>query len=949
MMIANYFLSKKVKDLIFLEERDYTDTLSVAEENRLIIVDDFWGQNFSPQVKSHSNFQREFQRIIGSIANTKNRYLILTSRDYVIRDVLRGAEPETENLLDTNKHIINIKDLSSEDKVKILLNHLLFYDFDLSYFHRAQYDDTFEYIIMHRNYSPRHLDFFIKSYLNGDYQSSYTFYESLYKYLDNPRAFWNEVFQKLNPTAKAILLILLVSGDPMGIEDLKASFNDIQIKAREILYEAIIPGDFYKELKKLEELYISINQDEYYYGTTIKFQSPGIKDYLLEFLRHDGYLWIHAIILKARFFNQLTLVFGTKEEKIDDYDSDIPLYGQKILLSLDLKRLLKQKLLSEFKELSFCNHEEKELTDQLTRYHSNDETEYFKLITLNHLFPIERDENKDIRNFMLESVLADIKSYDDNRHVVAHRSMIYFPSVVRLLLPYLETSPNDIIQIYYESITFATEYRYFYKFKEIYPVAFQKFYVNNIQRIRKHIKELIFDEIEYYLEQDEEEIGIELDSLLMGGIEELRTQYSFRLTERYLKELETTFELDLTSLRKENKSRKKTRYPASKFEQKEKEYKPKPYAAIIEEYLPAEEVDYQPIRFLTTHGYTELLKNLKSNKSALSSLKDEKEIFESICHFIVENKVTIRYLDTYQLIETFFNYHCVRINVQAELFVKAAYKIIEGLEQSNHYSATKSRVVKAFKEAGTQKIRIEDLKPILIPYNTWYRFGHSDIITYIIAKYIDCFGGDESSELVTKSLYIPYDHRILQFLQSANATKFWEFYIIPELEKLIGSINFTDQQTILLSFIDFFSIKFELAWKKKEKSFEFSSGSNSESHYENILHFCGIEFYISDFENYFVEDYQHGDNITKLSVNTNVLRRLYERVINTVPRRTSRYTSNGDPVTVFNIILYDFLKAEENYIIAEDIGMVSYVQGTIQAIRSIIENNKVLPTKHKRF
>lgn len=817
MMIANYFLGKKlVKGLIFLEERDYADTLSIAEEDRLIVVDDFWGQNFSPQVKSHSTFQREFQTIIGHFTSSRNCFLILTSRDYVIRDVFKGAEFEFQTLLNKNKHIINIEELSSEDKVKILLNHLLFYDFDLSYFQNAQYNDTFEHIINHQNYSPRHLDFFIKTYLNEDYQSSYAFYESLFKYLDNPTEFWNEAFQKLNPTAKAILLILLVSGDPMNIDDLKNSFNDIQIRAREILNEGIIPADFNKELKKLEEFYISANQDEYYYGTSIEFQSPGIKDYLLEFLRNDGYLWIHPIILKARFFNQLNFVFSTKEEKISDYESDTPLYGHKILLSEDLKGLLKQKLLIEFDSLSFCNHEGKELTDELTRYHTNDKIKYFKLIELNRLFPVERNENRDVRNFILDKVLVDIKSFDDNKKVVAHRSMIYFPRVIKYLLPYLEISPNDIIRLYYDSITFATEYEYFYGFKEIYPVPFQKFYDDNIQKIRKHIKNLIFEDIDYYLDQDEGKIGIELDYLLMVGIEELCKQYNFRLTERYIKELESTFEINLSSLRKEKKPQEKVKYHASKLKKKEKEHNPKPYSPIIEEYLPGEEEDYQFIRFLKAYGYAELIKDLKKNKTALANLKDAKEIFESTCHFIVINKVDISNLDTYQLIEKFFNYHCDRISVQPEACIKAAYKIIGGLEQSAHYSTTKSRVVQAFKETGLQNIIIEDFKPILIPYKNWYRFGHSDIKTYIIVKYVDCFEGDQFSKLVSESLWEHDNHRILQFLQSANNTKIWTFYLIPELERLFGCINFTNQQTVLISFIDFFNIEFELVWEKKK-------------------------------------------------------------------------------------------------------------------------------------
>lgn len=946
MLIANYFLNKKVKDMVFLQE-DFEKIGDVREDNRLIVVDDFWGQNFTAKEGrggQYSTYQRKFQQVVEHFSNSNNRYLILTSRDYVIKDMLNGAEFETQNLLNTNKYIIDIEELSNEDKVKILLNHLLFYDFDLSYFQDARYNDSFEHIIQHQNYSPRHLDFFIKTYLSEEYQSSYVFYESLYKYLGNPTAFWKEAFQKLNPTAKAILLILLVSGDPMNTDDLKSSFNNIQIKAREILNEGIIPTDFDRELKKLEEFYISSDWDEYYFDKSIKFQSPGIKDYLLEYLRNDGYLWIYPIISNASFFNQLTSVFSSKEEKINDYESEFPLYGQKIRLSEDLKSLLKQKLLTEFENLNFCNYEGKELTDELTRYHSNDETKSFKLIVLNRLFPIERNENIDVRNFMLDKVMVDINSFDGNRKVVDHRSMIYFPDVVKLLLPYLETSPNDIIRIYHKSINFADQYRYLYEFKEIYPLAFHKFYDNNIQSIKKHIKKLIFEDIDHYLEEDEGKIGIELDFLLNWGIEELRKQYNFRLTERYINELETTFEMNFSSLCKAKSPKKKACNTHSKFKQKEKEYNPKPYTTLIKEYLPGEEESYNPLLFLKKKGNKELLNVVKKSDSCLSSLKDSREIFEGICNFIVEYNVVVNELDTFQLIDKFFKCHCNRIRVQPELLIKATYKVIEELEQSDRYSTTKSRVFQVFKEIGMQKIQIEDLKPILIPYGNWYRFSDSDIKTYIVAKYVDSFEADQFSKRVTESLWEYDNHQILQFLSSANSRKIWISYLIPELERLLRSINFTNEKTALISFIDFFNVEFELAWEKKEKKFETFSGSNSESHYENLLHFCGIEFYVSDFEIYFEKDYQHGDTIAKLSINTEITRKLYKRVVETVPQKTSQYLASDDPVTIFEIKLCDFLKSEENYTIAIDIGMVSYIHDIIQEIREIVERGKFQTT-----
>ena len=71
------------------------------------------------------------------------------------------------------------------------------------------------------------------------------------------------------------------------------------------------------------------------------------------------------------------------------------------------------------------------------------------------------------------------------------------------------------------------------------------------------------------------------------------------------------------------------------------------------------------------------------------------------------------------------------------------------------------------------------------------------------------------------------------------------------------------------------------------------------------------------------------------------MRKLYKRVIETVPQKTSRYLAGDDSVTIFEIKLSDFLKTEENYTIANDIGMVSYVHDIIREIREIIESKKV--------
>ncbi|MBK7700504.1 MAG: AAA family ATPase [Saprospiraceae bacterium] len=481
-MIANYFINRKKSEVFYLGENDYAETTSVLENNRLIIVDDFWGQNFSPKIKDNSTYEREFVSLINNFKSFDNSYLILISREYILKDILKNAELETEHIVRDNKYIIQLKDYSKEDKVKIFLNHLIFYDFELAYLESLSYSDEFEHILNHKNYSPRILEIFIKRYKIEVYQSSYDFYDKLHKYLDNPIEYWTQAFKKLSPNAQLILLVLLITSDPMNSEDLRNSFNSVQEDARNYLNLKINPQEFETE------------------------------------------------------------------------KSDIVLYGEKIVLNESLKKELKNKILTEFETLQFSNYEEREFSDQLTKFYTKNETKYLKLHTISRLLNIDILNNKDVKEFVLSQISKDFERFKINKgKIVEHHSMIYFPSIIKRFFPYLNFTKNEILTIFYESITFAIEYDYFYDFKEIFPIEFNYFYTSNILNIRKHIKELIEDDIDYYLWEDND---LELDTFTSFTIEELSKKYKFRLSTKYLKNLENTFDIKFPFKHKEKRKSK---------------------------------------------------------------------------------------------------------------------------------------------------------------------------------------------------------------------------------------------------------------------------------------------------------------------------------------------------------------------------------------------------------
>lgn len=276
--------------------------------------------------------------------------------------------------------------------------------------------------------------------------------------------------------------------------------------------------------------------------------------------------------------------------------------------------------------------------------------------------------------------------------------------------------------------------------------------------------------------------------------------------------------------------------------------------------------------------------------------------------------------------------------MQQDSFIELGIKLLENIEQSNNYTFTKSTILKVINELNVN-INIKDLNPFIIPYRNWYKFSHSDIETYFRAKHISSFNKEQFSELITENLMHPDESNLLVFLQSTNKNKLWNYYIIPEIERLIGHLNFTNQQKTLSTFVDFFNIEFDLEWDKKEEAFRCYSSSNVESHYDHIFNFCNIKSYISDFEIYFEKELQNKETINRLFINTEALNKLYKTTKNNTPKKQVRDILSNQLKTVFEIKLLDFINNDENYNVLNYIGMVKYADYLIQKLKETRTNS----------
>lgn len=938
-MIVNYFINQKVENVLFLTDNDLVEVEGLYQENQIIVVDDFWGQNFSP-IHRDGTLLRNFNRIVNDFKESKSRYLILTSREYIIKDVLNHSENETRQILNTDRFIVNLDDYSKEDKVRIFLNHILYYDFEKSFFSQLKYGDTLENIIEHPNYSPRHIEYFIKEFLKYEDQGSFNFYHSFKNYLKNPFEYWNNNFNNLNGTSKLILLLLLISSDPIDLFDLEKSFIAVQNSIRNNLNENIEPLKFNKELKILENFYIISEKQNYSNQIFIRFQNPGIKDFLLEYLRTDGKLWIEPLIKNALFFNQLNFIFEVQDE-INNSLSNEPAFGKKIILSNELKKILKNKLLTEFDILNFCFQEDNLYEYKFSSKYTSAETKYPKLFWLTTLFDISKDENLDVRNFIFEEVKKDIDTYtSDKDKIVNKHSISDFPEVIKRLSPYVNFDAKYLINCYWESCSSTSEYSHLFNFKEIFPEEFNSFFKNNITAIKKAIKYHIIDDIDYYRWYDMED---ELDSHLNYYIEEVCINYKIRLTSKFIEEIEGIAEREVIILSRVTKKKDK-KIKKTKFNPKYN-FKPKKFEAIVNEYLPDDSNEnFNPIQYLKKININkkvinEINKLLHLTKSILDPFKCDKDIFSFFIHWVVQESIALLSYNEFTIVDSFFTYYSKIKGLDLIIFKNIFFELAEN-SFDNDFSITKTQIDKLFIKYNISHYEIDVLYPIIVTDSKWYKFSSYDFQVYFITEHFSNLKSNkEFKEKVIDYTFEMFDLELLRYLSYKCKDRLNEALIVPELQRLLSNIDSKSPKTIVSSLLDFFKIDYEVEWIKKEKRLEEMGLKDAEFFIELLIQHIGIDFSTFDFSVYLLNDcYGIEHNIQKYFMNKKAYNNLYKYIVTKVPKRNGFTRLTKESTIYFDIKLYELVKDDEFYLILQEVGMENYVLNLYERIKQAMNN-----------
>jgi|GEM_PF-4764684 len=554
-MLSLHLIDKESCDFIFIRRSiSEAEDLWEDEKQQVFLFDDFLGsitfQDFG------RNEDRQLLDFIRRITDSKNKYLIVTTREYIFK----YAEHKYNELKEIGftRCILKQTSQTPEFKAHILGNYLHHSDCDYKNLDLVLYEDHFKTLIYHRNFTPRIISEYMYKYRPR--HSKYYLFSELEKNLDDPYVYWRSRFLELSSAAQMVLLVLAISSEPMSYELLQVTYKNAG-KFRKLYERGYEKESFAQALNELSDSFISVTHnpirdkkdsgsislkdyslifDPLRDSKMIEFQNPSIKDFTLEYLRTEKHI-IELLIKSAITFNQLFFVFTTKisDDFVHDDESEHPFYSKKILLEDYLLDVLKTKIIREFEKLSMISIEKIHWEGGDVSYHFKTEdadNRLLKLKQLNYYFDLSHET--DIRTLVIDTYNKYVADDQAEVEMLSHAERLEQPVLVKILRPYISFDGATTIKDYYNNIRFTDEFISLMDFEDMFPKEYIKFLKTTGKRkLNQNITATIYDDVDYFMWEGTIHAERALDELIDETIPTLEEAFGLKLSSRFKKDV----------------------------------------------------------------------------------------------------------------------------------------------------------------------------------------------------------------------------------------------------------------------------------------------------------------------------------------------------------------------------------------------------------------------------
>lgn len=833
----------------------YADTVRNAlemfkeKEKQVFFFDDFWGSVFKDEKLPH-NEEKHMMKFIDLVSKTKNKILILTSREYVLQQGLTEYHDEELNrTFDIGKCILQMEDYSEVTKAKILFNHLYFSHLEWDYVKVIA--DNYEKIIKHNNYSPRIIKDFLGHGINLIHENSPRVFYSIFKqYLDEPLSFWKNIFMQQTSGAQLAVLILFVSSQPMRLCDLKSSYyscvhamNESNSSIKNLEFESIIA--------QLEKTMIITYRENETAIILVKFQNPSIKDFLYVYLADTVEFFGQILIKGCPFLNQLLFMFkatvlGRGIE--DDSDDDI-FIQEKIKLTPKLESVLIVKIIIDFDILKYSYFENNPFQNKSSVYTKPDDCIVRKLNDI--MFNFEVDKNYRMKKFIEGKIQYLCERLHDEEYPFSYDDMNEFPNLIKKAL-FLNININEtlVLQDYYRRSRFAEHWLTLTEFEGIFPKAYASFKKKNYKKIKAEIKYLLLEDIEFFASDVEHD---RIDFLIDIIYPRILETYKLRDSKYFWKEFSRIMGYG-------DKPQASTQYQTEKnmriIEKRESEEKIKEIIteekrALLgseTEFLEDQEINDFIIKYSRTASEAEDIISLYENEEPwfiypffgswdrLSLLIDfyhnEKQIpassflfFEKLAAFLIKDSESENH----------------EVNLE-DMFSEFAFDMMT--EGRSIFSTEIIETHKAFKkmlETGRVDLLTLLSFPFIVQKGKWYMFKTLVFQSYLALKKF--LSGNEKSKLYAEFLDLQNDfwdfkHDVWLLCSEIDLKGFNQNFLVPAFNYYLTAIDSMNPKTVTSSTFRYLDLKLNFN-VPIDTAFSENSGSSCNSFEASIFEFIG--------------------------------------------------------------------------------------------------------------
>ncbi|MGE3456926.1 MAG: restriction endonuclease [Kofleriaceae bacterium] len=237
---------------------------------QIFYYDDFLGQAAVAD-KLNKNEDARLDVLLGAVIRTKNKRLILTTREYILEQAKRDYERLERMGLEAHKHVIRLEDYTRLNKAQILYNHLYFSELDADVRASLLPQKVYLKVINHENYTPRLIDDIARrAKLDGTTARDFPGY--FVGILDDPKTLWQHTFDNSISAEARLVLLSLASLPPLTtISALRAVYDALQSNAT--------AKPFFYALKEVDGDFLRTTQSGAL--TVVSFFNPSVRDFVL--------------------------------------------------------------------------------------------------------------------------------------------------------------------------------------------------------------------------------------------------------------------------------------------------------------------------------------------------------------------------------------------------------------------------------------------------------------------------------------------------------------------------------------------------------------------------------------------------------------------------------------------------------------------------------------------